>query len=126
MQQLFLANDLDLVIYLITAVDVSHINEVEGVMPAINLVLENQAFSRKKMRKKVGKIFQNANSSQMIRERLIKSTKNNVEDTEDAWYQFMSPVKDTFKKRFQKCHIIIILYIFKNLQMQMRWIMCLL
>ena len=35
----FLQNDIDFVIYLITAADISHVNEVEGVMPIANLVL---------------------------------------------------------------------------------------
>ena len=98
----FLANDLDLVIYLITAADVSHVNEVEGVMSVANLVLQNQAFSRQEMSNKMEKIFKDANSSKIIRERIIKSQKNNVQGAAEAWYQSMLPVKDSLKKRFQK------------------------
>ena len=45
----FLQNDLDFVIYLITAPDVSHVNEVEGVMPVANIALQNQAYCRETM-----------------------------------------------------------------------------
>ena len=45
----FLQNDLDFVIYLITAPDVSHVNEVEGVMPVANIALQNQAYCREIM-----------------------------------------------------------------------------
>ena len=35
----FLENDLDFVMYSVTATDISHVDKVEGVMPVANLVL---------------------------------------------------------------------------------------
>ena len=63
----FLKNDLDFVIYLITAADVSHVNEVEGVMPIANLVLQNQAYCREEMSEDMEKKFKSANSGKAIR-----------------------------------------------------------
>ena len=45
----FLANDLYFLTQLVTAADISHVNEVEGIIPLANVVLQNQAYARKNM-----------------------------------------------------------------------------
>lgn len=45
----FLHCDLDLLVYIVTAVDILHVNEAIGVMPVANLALQNQAFARNAM-----------------------------------------------------------------------------
>ena len=86
----FLRLDLDALIVLVTAADVSHVNEVEGVMPTVNLALQNQAFDRLLMSPSMETSFKSANSSKTIRD--IMS--NQMTDTDNAahrlaWQQSM-------------------------------------
>ena len=53
----FLENDLDFLIHLVTAADTSYVNEVEGIMPLANVVLQNQAYARGKMTDDMKKII---------------------------------------------------------------------
>jgi hypothetical protein len=46
---LFIDLNIDFLVLEITAADVSHVNEVEGVMPTANVVLQHQGFARGKM-----------------------------------------------------------------------------
>jgi len=41
--------DVDLLVVLVTASDMSYVNEVEGVMPIANIALQHQAFAWSKM-----------------------------------------------------------------------------
>jgi len=41
----FLKMDVDLLVVLVTASDMSYVNEVEGVMPIANITLQHQAFA---------------------------------------------------------------------------------
>ena len=60
-------------IRLVTTADTSYINEVEGVMPLANVVLQNQACTREKLTDDMKKIFKPASSSKMIRDVIIDS-----------------------------------------------------
>ncbi len=53
----FLKLDADILICQITAADVSHVNEVEGVMPVANVVLQNQAYAWQSMGPDFEEIF---------------------------------------------------------------------
>ena len=101
----FLKNDLDFAIFLITAADISHVNEAEGVMPICNLVLQNQAYARNKMSDKYEKLFSSANSAKSIT-RCIENAGNDLEKikAKEAWRESMSDVKEMIGKRFAKLH----------------------
>jgi hypothetical protein len=82
----FLALDLDVLLVLVTAADISHVNEVEGVMPTVNLGLQNQAFERKPMSQQCEEQFKHANSGKMIRQLIAKQpTEEAREACENAW-----------------------------------------
>jgi hypothetical protein len=86
----FLRLDLDALILLVTAADVSHVNEVEGVMPTVNLALQNQAFERQMMSPSMETTFKSANSGKTIRDVIS----NQIEDLDQAghrlaWQQSM-------------------------------------
>jgi len=40
----FLYSDADIIVFMITAANISHVNEVECIMPVANLALQHQAF----------------------------------------------------------------------------------
>ena len=99
----FLENNLDLVIYLITAADISHVNEVEGVMPIANYVLQNQAYCRDKMNDILEKKISNANSCKMVRNMIDEiDSKNDNNEAKIAWQSSMSNTKNTLNSRFSK------------------------
>ena len=96
-------NDLDFAIYLITAADISHVNEVEGVMPICNLILQNQAFTREPMSNEFEKIFNNANSSKMINSCIDNAESiNKREEAKKEWYNSTKTVKEKLKRRMEK------------------------
>ena len=84
---MFLENDLDILIHMITAPDISHVNEVEGVMPLANLVLQNQAYSREKMCDKFETLFKSiGNSTKRIRDTIaLDKEKNKNNNCLEAW-----------------------------------------
>ena len=95
-------NNLDFAIFLITAADISHVNEAEGVMPVCNLVLQNQAYAREKMSDEFEKLFSNAN--------FTKSILNCIENAGEKdyqvkaiyeWKKSITTVKQKLNQRFQ-------------------------
>ena len=99
----FLKNDLDFVIYLITAADVSHVNEVEGVMPIANLVLQNQAYCREEMSEDMEKKFKLANSGKAIRNVIDDEINDKKREASLLSLQkSMSNVKNELNNRFRE------------------------
>ena len=64
------ASDADIVICTNAAANVSHVNEVEGVMPSANLAWQHQAFARATMDQDMEELFRSANSGAAIREKI--------------------------------------------------------
>ena len=56
----FLANDLAFLINLVTAADISYVNECEGIMSLANMVLCNQTYVREKIADDMEDLFSNA------------------------------------------------------------------
>ncbi len=68
----FLKMDIDLLVVLVTASDMSYVNEVEGVMPIANVALQHQAFARAKMPIHYETLFKNCNSGKALRDKIAK------------------------------------------------------
>ena len=49
-------------IHLVTAADISYVNEVEGIIPSANMVLQNPKYTREKMADDMQELFKNASS----------------------------------------------------------------
>ena len=101
----FLENDLDFLIHLVTAADTSYVNEVEGIMPLANVVLQNQAYAREKMSDDIEELFKPAGSGKMIRDVItdsIESTENN--EALESWRKSLSECKMKMEKRFSKIY----------------------
>jgi hypothetical protein len=82
----FLRLNLDVLVVLVAAADISHVNEVEGVMPMVNLGLQNQAFEGHPMSERFEQLFKNANSGKMIRAVIAKQpTPDGQEACQNAW-----------------------------------------
>jgi hypothetical protein len=82
----FLALDLDVPAVSATAADISHVNEVEGVMPTGNLGLQNQAFERKSMPEQHEQQFKHVNSGKQIRKQIAKQpAEESWEACQNAW-----------------------------------------
>jgi hypothetical protein len=88
---LFMDLDVDFLILEITAADVSHVNEVEGVMPTANVVLQHQAFARGRMSPHFENKFKSANSGKGIR-KVIETSEDGAQCLE-AWRESMEPVR---------------------------------
>jgi hypothetical protein len=86
----FLRLNLDVLVAMVTAADISYVNEVEGVMPVANLALQNQSFERKKMSVEHEKVFKHANSGAQIREIIKKQA--TPEEAQTAWQSSVEPV----------------------------------
>ena len=94
----FLKLKADLLICLITAADVSHVNEVEGVMPVANIVLQNQAYARQSMGQDFEETFRPAATAKKIRETIQKVGSPGL----TAWRDSLKPVVDQIEERFKK------------------------
>jgi hypothetical protein len=82
----FFSLNLDVLVVLVTAADISHVNEVEGVMPTMNLGLQNQAFERQRMSEQCEQQFKHANSGKMIRELIAKQPTDEAREAcQNAW-----------------------------------------
>jgi len=81
-----LALDLDLIIVLVTASDLSYLNEVEGVMPVANLALQHQAFEWEQMSDKYESLFKSCNSGKAICDKIVSLPDINDQfDAQKAW-----------------------------------------
>lgn len=103
MVYLLLALDLDCLVLLITARDVSHTNEVEGCMPVANLALQNQAFARTSMLDEYETKFSNAQSGKKIREIVAKYEMNDEkQETLHAWRESLADPRRRVTDRFER------------------------
>jgi len=66
----FLKMDVDLLVVLVTASDMSYVNEGEGVMPIANVALQHQAFAHSRMPDHYETIFKNCNSGKAVRNKI--------------------------------------------------------
>jgi hypothetical protein len=94
----FLKLDADILICQITAVDVSHVNEVEGVMPVANVVLQNQAYARQSMGPDFEEIFRPAATSKKICATIEKEGSLGL----TAWRDSLKPIRNEIESRFKK------------------------
>jgi hypothetical protein len=101
----FLQLDLNALIVLVMAADISHNNEVEGVMPAVNLALKNQAFDWQAMTPSMETILKPANSGKTICD--IMSNQKTVLDQAAqyvAWQQSMKQPLELISSRIFQVH----------------------
>ena len=54
--------------HLVTASDISYINEFEGISSLANVVFQNQAYAREKMTDDIEELFKNAGFRKKIRD----------------------------------------------------------
>jgi hypothetical protein len=96
----FLQLNLDALVAMVTAADLSYVNEVEGVMPVANLALQNQSFERKKMSVAYEALFKNANSGAQIRDIVKKQA--TPEEAQNAWQASLEPVIELIGNRMSQ------------------------
>jgi hypothetical protein len=77
---------------------VSHVNEVEGVMPVANVVLQNQAYARQCMGPNFEAIFRPASTAKKIRSTIEKEGLLGL----TAWRDSLMPVRKEIESRFKK------------------------
>ena len=78
----------------------SHVNEVEGVMPLANLALQNQSFAREPMSEQQETHFATANSGKAIRTCIDDCKESEQQDAmKEAWRASMEPVKQVIGDR---------------------------
>ena len=98
----FLVKDLDLLIHLIMMDDISYVNKVKGITTLSNVVLQNQAY----VRKKYLIIQKNYLRMQVLvkDQRCYKFYTECKKDTEDleSWKESISDCKIIVEKRFVK------------------------
>jgi hypothetical protein len=94
----FLKLDADILICQITAADVSHVNEVEGVMPVANVVLQNQAYARQSMGPDFEEIFWPAGTAKKIRATIDKKGFLGLTAWRDSLMPVMKDIESCFKK----------------------------
>ena len=91
--------DLDSLIVMITAANISALNEVEGVMPLANFALQHQSHVRAQMSDEMERLFKNENSTLAIRN--VISEAENTQVAQEAWRQSLKPTVDQIQHRFQ-------------------------
>jgi hypothetical protein len=97
---LFLTLDADFLIAMVTAPEVSAVNEVEGIMPVANLAFQNQAFARQDMTVEMEHQFKGANSGKAIRKRIAAlETQSEQENALAAWRNSVEPVRRSLSER---------------------------
>ena len=109
-------------IHLVTAADISYVNEVEGVMSLTNVVLQNQACTRKNMIDDVESLFINDGPRKKIRGVIIssvKSKKNN--DALESWRKSIPECKMEIEKQFLGFITLEIMFRYSLLQKMMSY-----
>ena len=94
---LWLSLDFDVLVALITAADISAVNEVEGVMPIANYALQHQSFAREAMTIPHEHNVKNCNSALQVRNAL-----DHFHDPKEAllaWRRSIAPVLATIEAR---------------------------
>jgi hypothetical protein len=91
---LFFRLKADILVAIITAAGVSHVNEVEGVMPVANLAFQHQSFERKKMSSEMEALFKPDGSAKAIRNKITSQpTEATRNEARSAWRECMESVR---------------------------------
>jgi len=97
----FLKMDVDLLVVLVTASDLSYVNEVEGVMPIANVALQHQAFARSRMPDNYETMFKSCNSGKALRDKIANlPNKETQDDARKAWRSSVEEARMLVVNRF--------------------------